>query len=92
MMARDARYQWRAEEDREFLFDLESDPLEMRNLAGSAEHRETLQHLRDAMLLHPRRTQLNLAEGCKSKVKRLREPDAAQDKAADGESKANGHP
>ena len=81
-MARDARYKWWAEEDREFLFDLENDPLEMTNLATSAAHREPLQRMRDQMLLHLRSTQLNLAEGYKSKVQRVREADAA-----DGEAK-----
>jgi arylsulfatase A-like enzyme len=81
MMARDVRYKWWAEEDREFLFDLAADPLETRNLAASTEHRETLQQMRERMLLHLRNTQINLAAGYKSKVQRLREAEDAGDKA-----------
>ncbi|MCW0220868.1 MAG: sulfatase-like hydrolase/transferase [Prosthecobacter sp.] len=76
MMARDAHYKWWAEEDAEFLFDLQEDPLEMENLADKEEKREILQHMRDEMLLHLRSSQLNLSAGYKSKVKRLR---AAED-------------
>ena len=76
MMERDARYKWWAEEDVEFLFDLQEDPWEMENLADNEEKREVLQHMRDERLLHLRSSQLNLSAGCKSKVKRLR---AAED-------------
>ncbi|SKA96759.1 choline-sulfatase [Prosthecobacter debontii] len=73
VMARDGRYKWWAEEDKEFLFDLDTDPLEMTNLAELPEHRETLQHMREEMLLHLRSSQLNLSAGYKPKVQRLRE-------------------
>lgn len=73
VMARDARYKWWAEEKKEFLFDLQNDPLEMTNLAELPEHAATLQHMREQMLLHLRSTQLNLSAGYKSKVQRLRE-------------------
>ena len=91
-MARDARYKWWAEEDREFLFDLENDPLEMTNLATSAAHREPLQRMRDQMLLHLRSTQLNLAEGYKSKVQRVREADAARGQTDDSAKPRNKRP
>ena len=73
MMARDARFKWWAEEDREYLFDLAKDPLEMHDLANESDHREKLQHMRERMLTYLRSTQLNLSEGYKSKVQRLRE-------------------
>ena len=81
MMARDARYKWWVEETREFLFDLKADPMEMHNLAKDAAHRETLEHMREQMLLHLRSTQLNLAEGYKPKVQRMREAEASRKKA-----------
>lgn len=57
MMARDARYKWWAEEDAEFLFDLQENPLEMKNLADKEENREILQHMCDERLLHLRSSQ-----------------------------------
>ncbi len=83
MMARDARYKWWADEDREYLFDLEKDPLEMHNLAGESEYRETLSHMRERMLTQLRSSQLNLSEGYVPKVKRLRAEDESKGKAAD---------
>lgn len=83
VMARDSRYKWWAEEDKEFLFDLQTDPLEMDNLAAKPEHQATLQTMRQHMLVHLRSTQLNLSEGYKSKVERLREKEAAPKKKAD---------
>jgi arylsulfatase A-like enzyme len=80
MMAREARYKWWTEDEREFLFDLESDPLEQQNLADVPEHRETLNRLRERMLTYLRSTQVNLAEGYKPKVQRLREAEAAKQK------------
>jgi choline-sulfatase len=76
MMARDARFKWWAEEDREYLFDLQNDPLEQNNLAGNSEHRDTLSRMRDRMLTHLRSTQLNLSEGYVPKVQRLRDEEA----------------
>ena len=76
MMARDTRYKWWTENEREFLFDLESDPLEQQNLADAPEHRETLHRMRERMLTYLRTTQVNLAEGYKPKVQRLREAEA----------------
>ncbi len=80
MMARDARYKWWTEDEREFLFDLDSDPLEQQNLAKAPEHRETLNRMRDQLLNHLRTTQVNQAEGYKPKVQRLREQEAAKEK------------
>lgn len=80
MMAREARYKWWVEKDSEYLFDLDADPFEHNNLAPSAEHKDTLNHMRERMLGWLRSTQVNMAEGYKSKVKRLREAEAAKDK------------
>lgn len=77
MMARDARYKWWAEEDAEFLFDLENDPLEQKNLADDPASKETLQMMRQKMLTHLRSTQVNQSAGYTPKVKRMREAEAA---------------
>ena len=82
MMARDARYKWWAEGDREYLFDLESDPLEMNNLAGEPAQRETLSRMRAKMLTELRTLQMNLSEGYVPKVQRLRAEEGAADDAA----------
>lgn len=73
MMGRDARFKYWADEQRESLFDLEADPLEMNDLAADPAQRETLNRLREELLTHLRSTQVNLAEGYKPKVQRLRE-------------------
>jgi arylsulfatase A-like enzyme len=86
MMARDERYKYWADETSEFLFDLETDPLEMTNLAESAAHHATLNQMREKLLLHLRSTQVNLAAGSKSKVQRLRE---AETKKADTKPTSN---
>jgi arylsulfatase A-like enzyme len=76
VMARDERYKYWADEKSEFLFDLETDPLEMTNLAESSSHHETLNQMREKLLVHLRSTQVNQAAGSKSKVQRLREAEA----------------
>ncbi len=76
VMARDDRFKYWADERREFLFDLDNDPLEMNDLAGKPEHRETLSEMRGKLLTHLRSTQVNLAAGQKPKVQRLREAEA----------------
>ena len=80
IMARDARYKYWAEESREFLFDMENDPLEMHDLAGDPEHAATLSKLRGELLVHLRSTQVNYAEGYKNKVQRMREAEGATQK------------
>jgi arylsulfatase A-like enzyme len=72
IMARDERYKWWGEGEREFLFDLVSDPLELRNLAQEPERRETLSRMRGKMLNQFRTLQSNLSEGYVGKVQRLR--------------------
>lgn len=76
MMVCDGRYKYWADEEREFLFDLETDPLEMNDLSGSAEHRDTLSTMRAKLLTHLRSTQTNLSAGYKPKVQRLRKAEA----------------
>lgn len=76
IMARDDRYKYWADETSEFLFDLETDPLELTNLATSAGHAAELGMMREKLLLHLRSTQVNHAAGAKSKVQRLREAEA----------------
>ena len=76
IMARDERFKYWADEETEFLFDLETDPLEQTNLAESSSHEATLNLMRQKLLTHLRSTQVNLAEGSKSKVQRLREAEA----------------
>jgi arylsulfatase A-like enzyme len=83
MMARDARYKWWAEGEREFLFDLESDPLELRNLAGEPAQRDTLSRMRGLMLTELRTQQLNLSAGYVPKVERLRAEEKAQGEGAE---------
>ncbi|MBE2282189.1 MAG: sulfatase-like hydrolase/transferase [Prosthecobacter sp.] len=73
MMARDERFKYWADEEREFLFDLETDPLEQNDLSELSEHRDTLNRMREKLLTHLRSTQTNLSAGYKSKVQRLRE-------------------
>lgn len=79
MMARDARFKWWAEEAREYLFDMTTDPLEMHNLIDDPAHHEDACHMREQMLTFLRTTQVNLSEGYKSKVTRLREAEAGGD-------------
>ena len=76
MMACDARLKYWADEQREYLYDLEKDPLEMTNLADAAEHQDALDRMRARLLTHLRSTQVNFAEGYKPKVQRLREEDS----------------
>ena len=73
LMACDDRHKWWADDGKEYLFDLEADPFEMNNLAAADTHRETLSLMRGRALTFLRSTQVNLAEGGKSKVQRLRE-------------------
>ena len=79
VMARDERYKYWADETSEFLFDLEADPLEMQNLATSADHEAVLHLMRQKLLTHLRSTQVNLSAGSKSKVQRLREAEARKE-------------
>mgnify|MGYP001168764373 CR=1 FL=1 len=76
IMARDERFKYWADEQREYLFDLENDPLEQQDLAGVPEHLETLNRMREKLLVHLRTTQVNAAEGYKNKVQRMREAEA----------------
>ena len=80
IMARDQRFKYWADDEREYLFDLQADPLEMHDLAGASEHRDTLNEMRRQLLTHLRSTQVNYAEGYKSKVQRLREAEPEKEK------------
>ena len=73
MMACDGHFKYGADEEREYLFDLENDPLEQHDLAAESEHRDTLNAMREKLLTHLRSTQVNHSAGYKSKVQRLRE-------------------
>jgi choline-sulfatase len=81
IMARGARYKYWAEENREFLFDLEIDPLEMHDLAAAPERADTLNRMREQLLVFLRSTQVNAAEGYKNKVQRMREAEGQPKKA-----------
>lgn len=76
IMARDDRFKYWADEDREYLFDLENDAFEQTDLSTAPEHRETLHAMREKLLTHLRSTQTNLSAGYKPKVQRLREAEA----------------
>ncbi len=76
VMARDDRYKYWADEEREYLFDLETDPLEEHELSADPQHHETLNQMREKLLTHLRSTQVNKAAGAKSKVQRLREAES----------------
>lgn len=76
LMARNARYKWWVQGDDEYLFDLQRDPWETKNLANDSENAAVMHELRGEALTHLRTNQLNLAAGGKSKVQRLREEEA----------------
>ncbi len=83
MMVRDSRFKYWVGEKEECLFDLRDDPLEMHDLAGSPAHSGTLDRMRAHLLAHLRSTQVNLADGAKSKVRRLREAEAEESAGKD---------
>jgi choline-sulfatase len=87
MMLRSGSHKWWQESDREFLFDLSTDPLETNNLATAPEDSKLLQEMRARALTFLRSTQINQAEGSKSKVQRVREAGGDTEKA-----KPNGKP
>jgi arylsulfatase A-like enzyme len=88
IMATDERYKWWMEKDKEFLFDLQEDPYEMKNLVADPEHFKGLSQMRARMLTHLRNTQTNMAEGYKPMVDRLRERDAAKKAVEKNKKKA----
>ena len=81
IMVRDQRYKWWTVEDTEYLFDLDADPLEQNDLAANPEHRELADQMRKRALTFLRSTQVNLAEGSKSKVQRTREAAEKENKS-----------
>ena len=72
-MVRDARWKWtiHGKSGRQRLFDMETDPLETRDLVDSAEHADTVQALRDRMLRFLMSTQLNQARGYENLFTRI---------------------
>ncbi|MEQ1840438.1 MAG: sulfatase-like hydrolase/transferase, partial [Verrucomicrobiales bacterium] len=78
IMARDERYKYWADEDREYLFDLKNDPYEQTDLSGDPASLEVLHAMREKLLVHLRSTQVNYSEGYKSKVQRLREAEVKE--------------
>jgi arylsulfatase A-like enzyme len=85
IMARGPRYKYWAEESKEFLFDIENDPLEMHDLASVPEHAATLNRMREELLVFLRSSQVNYAEGYKNKVQRMREAEGAAKKKKEKE-------
>jgi len=81
MMARDVRYKWFTTERGEHLYDLENDPYEMHDLVNDPAQKELLAKMRERMLTELRTSQVNLAEGYESKVKRLRDAEGKKDGA-----------
>jgi arylsulfatase A-like enzyme len=84
MMARESRYKWWSDDRGESLIDLESDPFELRNLAADPAQKEILDRMHEKALRQLRSTQLNLSEGYTSKVKRMRDAEAAKSAPPDG--------
>jgi arylsulfatase len=76
MMACDDRFKYWADEEREYLFDLETIRWSSTTSLKLSEHRETLNAMREKLLTHLRSTQTNLSAGYKPKVQRLREAEA----------------
>lgn len=88
VMVRDSQFKYWADETKEYLFDLQADPLELQDLAADPQHQLTLGEMRGKLLLHLRSTQLNLSEGYVGKVRRLRNEEAAKGLPSDGTSPA----
>lgn len=72
-MVRDQKWKWyvHGRNEQQFLFNMELDPHEERNLISSTAHADTLQRLRDRMLRFLMTTQLNHARGYQPLFKRL---------------------
>ncbi len=78
LMVTDGRYKWWVDGDKHSLFDLESDPFEMADLAADPTNEKTLLRMTRLLIDHLRSAQTNLSEGYVPKVERLRR--AASDK------------
>lgn len=83
LMVRNERYKWFAETKQEYLFDLQNDPFETNNLAALPEHRETAHLMQGELLNYLRSTEVNLSQGYKGKVMRLREAEATGEGATE---------
>jgi arylsulfatase A-like enzyme len=72
-MVRDRRHKWLVYGGKEHLFDLGDDPLEQRNLIGSARHRDITGSLKELQRQFITSTQVNLAADYKPLAQRVRE-------------------
>jgi len=72
-MVRDPRYKWFNYAGREYLYDLQEDSLEQRNLFGSPTHRDRMINLKELQRQFITTTQVNLSADYKSLVARTRE-------------------
>ena len=70
-MVRDARYKWFVEGKEEFLYDLEDDPFELRNLAPLPAYRGDRDRLRERLRRFLMETQFNHAAGYQNLFTRM---------------------
>lgn len=72
-MVRGERYKWYIEKGKEYLYDLDSDPFEKKNLINSADHETVVSELRERLRRFLMEEQVNYAAGYKPLVQREKE-------------------